>query len=114
MLSGGDLNVNILVLSPTGHILLDETSMTETSTEIKVEEDGAYKVCFDNSYSMYHSKVVYFDLGIDENNKTKVDHSELFDNLNLEKDDREDTKEIIVRIVIYIILTVKHFYLYFY
>lgn len=88
--------------------------MTETSTEIKVEEDGAYKVCFDNSYSMYHSKVVYFDLGIDENNKTKVDHSELFDNLNLEKDDREDTKEIIVRIVIYIILTVKHFYLYFY
>ena len=70
--------------------------MTETSTEINVDEHGAYKICFDNSYSLYYDKVIYFDLGIDENNKTKVDHSELLESLHLEKDQREDTQEIAV------------------
>ena len=96
VLSGGDLHVNILVLSPTGRIILDEQSMTETNTEINIDELGAYKICFDNSYSLYYDKVIYFDLGIDEHNKTKVDHSELLESLQLEKDEREDTQEITV------------------
>ena len=76
--------------------------MTETSSEIKVDEDGAYKVCFDNVYSLYYDKVVYFDLGIDENNKTKVDHAELLENLALEKDEIENTQEIVVSILIFV------------
>ena len=96
VLSGGDLHVNILVLSPTGRIILDEQSMTEINTEINIDELGAYKICFDNSYSLYYDKVIYFDLGIDEHNKTKVDHSELLESLQLEKDEREDTQEITV------------------
>jgi len=94
VLSGGHIDIHILVLSPTGRIILDEQSVTETSTEIKIDENGAYKVCLDNTFSLRSDKVVYFDLGIDENNGTTVDHAELFQQFQLEKDDIDNTKDI--------------------
>ena len=89
-MSGGYIDIHVLVLSPSGRIVLDEQGITETSTEIKIDENGPYKVCLDNTFSLRTDKVVYFDLGIDEHNRTTVDHAEL------EKDEIDDTKDIAV------------------
>jgi len=96
VLGGGDVDINIMVMSPSGRILMDEQTISEINRELEIHEDGPYKVCFDNTFSFYSDKVVYFDLGIDLHNGTAVDHEELFRGLDLAKDDYENTKEIVV------------------
>lgn len=78
---------------------MNEQRQTEVSRDIEIDEKGAYEICFDNSFSLYSSKVVYFDLGIDHYNLTGLDHLELMKDLKLEKDGYENVKEIVVRIL---------------
>lgn len=77
-------------------MIMNEERQTEVSREIETHENGAYEICFDNTFSVYSSKIVYFDLGVDQFNRTGLDHSELFNNMELEKDDYENVKGIAV------------------
>ena len=69
----------------------------EITEELTMNEDGPYEICFDNTFSTFSEKVVYFDLGIDETNRTGLDHDELMRGLELPKDDYEHREQIMVR-----------------
>ena len=67
-MKGGDLTLSYNVKSPSGEILAEEIGATSVEKTIEIKEDGVYDFCFDNKNSMFADKVVYFDLGIyDEN-----------------------------------------------
>ena len=63
-MKGGDLTLNYVVKSPSGEILAEELGATSVEKTIEAKEDGIYDFCFDNKKSMFGDKVVYFDLGI--------------------------------------------------
>ncbi|KRZ42495.1 Transmembrane emp24 domain-containing protein 1 [Trichinella pseudospiralis] len=57
---GGDLDVNVLVLNPSGSMLMQDVRKSENSHDLDVTQKGDYQVCFDNTFSSYASKTVYF------------------------------------------------------
>ncbi|XP_004206957.2 transmembrane emp24 domain-containing protein 5 [Hydra vulgaris] len=100
VLSGGEIDITLVIRSMiTGREYLNEFRQTEVSKEINIEEDGPVEICFDNRYSKFWDKVIYFDLGIDESeNKTGLDHEELFKGLHLEKDGYDNNNVIMVKL----------------
>ena len=64
VMKGGDLTLTYAIKSPTGEILAEEVGATSVEKTIEAKEDGVYDFCFDNKKSMFAEKVVYFDLGI--------------------------------------------------
>ena len=97
VMKGGDLTLNYQVKSPSGEILAEELGATSVEKTIDAKEDGIYDFCFNNKNSMFTDKVVYFDLGIYEDNQ------ELYDELGsvLSTDNSTDSKmysEIVVSI----------------
>jgi len=95
VLSGGDMDITVTIAAPTKGLLLEQFQETEVSEEIQIEEDGPYEVCFDNTFSTFTEKVVYFDLGIDENNRTGLDHIQLFKDIPVLKDDVEHVQQLL-------------------
>ena len=96
MLSGGDADITVTVTAPSGFVAMHEYRQIEITEEIQMNENGPYEICFDNTFSRFTDKVVYFDLGIDETNKTRLDHDELTRDLVLPKDDYEHREQIMV------------------
>ena len=96
MLSGGDADITVTVTAPSGFVAMHEYRQIEVSEEIQMNENGPYEICFDNTFSRFTDKTVYFDLGIDETNKTGLDHDELTRDLVLPKDDYEHREQIMV------------------
>jgi len=73
---GGQLDINVRVISPSGTILLETLHFSkdgdEGRQEIDVQEEGVYTFCFDNEMSRWTAKVVIFDISTkDRNSKPK-------------------------------------------
>ena len=96
VLSGGDADITVTVTAPSGLVAMHEYRQIEVTEEIQMNENGPYEVCFDNTFSRFTDKTVYFDLGIDETNKTGLDHDELTRGLVLPKDEYEHREQIMV------------------
>ncbi|XP_060081786.1 transmembrane emp24 domain-containing protein 7-like [Ylistrum balloti] len=61
VLRGGNNDINVWILSPNGKIVYK----ADRTTENKILFDssyGEYQFCFDNEFSAFSHKVVYFDL----------------------------------------------------
>lgn len=58
----GELDVDFYLASPTGRRIIAESRKSDSSHRIKATEEGDYKVCFDNSFSMFNTKTVFFEL----------------------------------------------------
>ncbi|XP_033735250.1 transmembrane emp24 domain-containing protein 7-like [Pecten maximus] len=61
VLRGGNNDINVWILSPNGKVVYN----ADRKTEDKVLFDssyGEYQICFDNEFSPFSHKVVYFDL----------------------------------------------------
>ena len=52
------------IQAPSGTVVAEEFSTTSAEKTIETAESGVYDFCFDNKHSMFMEKVVYFDLGI--------------------------------------------------
>lgn len=77
VLDGGDgqmseLDIDFRILSPRGPPLVSEYRKSEGAHSHLVEEFGAYKICFDNTFSYVSSKTVYFEL-LNENEEEEYD-----------------------------------------
>ncbi|CAG9838813.1 unnamed protein product [Diabrotica balteata] len=58
----GDLDINFNLVHPNGRILLTDFKKSENTHRIDVVEEGDYRFCFDNSFSSYNTKTVFFEL----------------------------------------------------
>jgi len=77
VIDGGDemtseLDINFKLLSPRGHPLVAEFKKSDGTHSHHIEEQGDYKICFDNTFSYLSSKTVYFEI-LNENEDEDYD-----------------------------------------
>lgn len=60
VISGGDLDVSYWITSPTNRIIFTELRKQGGQAHFRTEESGEFKFCFDNSFSRFAHKQVFF------------------------------------------------------
>ncbi|KAJ8915226.1 hypothetical protein NQ315_015449 [Exocentrus adspersus] len=60
----GDLDINFRLVDPTGRILLGDYKKSENTHQVTATTSGDYRFCFDNTFSSYNTKTVFFELSI--------------------------------------------------
>lgn len=65
VLRGGNNDINVEILSPNGKVVYSADRKTEDKV-LFYSSFGEYQVCFDNEFSTFSHKVVYFDLRKEE------------------------------------------------
>lgn len=63
--SHGDLDISFQLSEPGGRIIVTDYKKSENSHRHEAQVDGDYRFCFDNSFSTFTTKTVFFDLMID-------------------------------------------------
>ncbi|XP_074659995.1 transmembrane emp24 domain-containing protein 1-like [Tubulanus polymorphus] len=71
VIEGGEMDVNFILNSPSGAVLVSEKKKTDGTHKTIPNEVGDYRFCFDNSFSRFSSKLVFFDLTTNEEDETK-------------------------------------------
>ncbi|CAF1135025.1 unnamed protein product [Didymodactylos carnosus] len=90
VLSGGDFDITYWFYSPTNRVLQSDIRKKEGHQSLKLEETGEYRFCFDNSFSRFVQKQVYFSIRLMDNvNGNFGDLDEEWMN-NVAKDDLGD------------------------
>ena len=63
MLQGGDLDIDFEVVDPYGRVLVQDSRRMENLHVLeKLNADGTYQFCMDNSFSIFSDKTVYMDV----------------------------------------------------
>jgi protein ERP2 len=60
VLSGGDLDVSYWISSPSNRVVFTELRKQGGQAHFRTEETGEYRFCFDNSFSRFAYKLVFF------------------------------------------------------
>ena len=60
VISGGDFDVSFWLTSPSNRVLISELNKNMGQHQILSEEKGEYRLCFDNSFSHFAAKQVFF------------------------------------------------------
>lgn len=61
----GDLDITFHLVDPNGRILKADFKKSENNHRIDSNISGDYRFCFDNTFSSYNSKTVFFELIIE-------------------------------------------------
>ena len=62
VLAGGDADINYWFYSPTNRVLQSDSKQHDGHHTLLLEETGEYRFCFDNSFSRFSQKQVYFSI----------------------------------------------------
>ncbi|XP_022307244.2 protein SpAN-like [Crassostrea virginica] len=62
VIDGGDLDINFMVTSPHGRIMVSELMKSDAVHKLDALDLGVYKVCFDNTFSHFARKLVFFEI----------------------------------------------------
>lgn len=81
----GDLDITFHLADPTGRILLADYKKSENTHRADASINGDYKFCFDNSFSTYNSKTVFFELIIEGNDDSEWDENVDFGDINIDQ-----------------------------
>ncbi|XP_014680987.1 PREDICTED: transmembrane emp24 domain-containing protein 5-like [Priapulus caudatus] len=65
VIDGGDLDITFITQSPTGYAIITDIRKSENTHRVTASEDGDYKFCFDNTFSRFSIKLVYFELSVE-------------------------------------------------
>ncbi|CAG9764265.1 unnamed protein product [Ceutorhynchus assimilis] len=78
----GDLDISFNLIEPRGRVLVADFKKTEKSHNIDIQQTGDYKFCFDNTFSSFNTKTVYFEFTVYNNKEDQWgDNSDIhFDN----------------------------------
>ena len=61
------MDISFQVVSATGAVLVNDEKRSDEVHSLTAPDSGVYSFCFDNSFSTLAEKVVYVDLGLDDN-----------------------------------------------
>ncbi|XP_062609662.1 transmembrane emp24 domain-containing protein 1-like [Saccostrea cucullata] len=73
VIDGGDLDINFMVTSPHGRIMVSELQKSDAVHKLDATEIGVYKVCFDNSFSHFARKLVFFEIMAGDDDEDEED-----------------------------------------
>jgi hypothetical protein len=60
VISGGDYDISFWLTSPNNRVLVSDLNKNLGQHQILTEEIGEYRLCFDNTFSHYSAKQVFF------------------------------------------------------
>jgi len=92
VIDGGDMDINVMVLGPDTRVYQNDQRKTENTIKFKTYSKGDYQFCFDNQFSTFSNKIVYFEVfiedGIDDEdefdqNKMTFDGENIADQLDM-------------------------------
>lgn len=63
--SHGDLDISFQLVEPTGRIMFADFKKSENGHRIETKVHGDYKFCFDNTFSNFNMKTVFFEIIIE-------------------------------------------------
>ena len=61
----GDLDISFELQNPNGHPMVTEYKKSDNIHRLDLTVDGDYRFCFDNSFSSFNTKTVFFELIIE-------------------------------------------------
>ncbi|XP_064815696.1 transmembrane emp24 domain-containing protein 1-like [Oncorhynchus masou masou] len=65
VIAGAGMDVDFTVLSPHGFQLISEFRRSDGVHMVEPTEEGDYQICFDNSFSRFSEKMVFFEVIIE-------------------------------------------------
>ncbi|CAI5679634.1 transmembrane emp24 domain-containing protein 1b [Oreochromis niloticus] len=65
VIAGAGMDVDFTVLSPQGIRLIYESRRSDGVHVVEPTEEGDYEICFDNSFSRFSEKMVFFEIIIE-------------------------------------------------
>ncbi|XP_070683742.1 transmembrane emp24 domain-containing protein 1b [Pempheris klunzingeri] len=65
VIAGAGMDVDMTILSPEGIQLIHETRRSEGVHVVEPTVQGDYQICFDNSFSRFSEKMVFFEIIIE-------------------------------------------------
>lgn len=72
----GDLDITFRLADPTGRILLVDFKKPENNHRADAEMEGDYRFCFDNTFSSFNTKTIFFELIIENESNGEWDSEE--------------------------------------
>lgn len=60
--SHGELDISFQLVDPTGRIIFADFKKSENGHRVEATLTGDYKFCFDNKFSSYNMKTVFFEI----------------------------------------------------
>ncbi|KAG7163213.1 transmembrane emp24 domain-containing protein 1-like [Homarus americanus] len=73
----GELDINFYVAGPLGTVLVQDLRRGEGSHRTTMSEQGDYRICWDNTFSHFNTKTVFFGVMIE--NENDDDDDDLWD-----------------------------------
>lgn len=60
--SHGELDISFQLIEPTGRVIFADYKKSENGHRVEAKVTGDYKFCFDNKFSSYNMKTVFFEI----------------------------------------------------
>lgn len=92
--SHGDLDVSFQLTDPVGRVLVADYKKPENSHRHTATLEGDYRFCFDNTFSTFSEKTVFFDILIENDEQEDRDYD---DDKEMELGDAAETYMMRVR-----------------
>lgn len=73
VIKGGEMDISFWVNSPSNRIIITELRKNVGQHNFVTEESGEYRFCFDNSFSRFATKQVFFYVGTNDPNAPQFD-----------------------------------------
>lgn len=83
----GDLDITFELIEPTGRVIFADFKKSDNIHRHDVGLDGDYKFCFDNTFSSFNKKTVFFELIIEKEDENTEEqwNNDLFEGLTPEE-----------------------------
>lgn len=88
----GDLDISFTLAEGNGKILITDYKRSENIHRIDVKSDQLYRFCFDNGFSTFNRKTVFFELIIESDGDENANSRETFDYEGLNPEEVYDVK----------------------
>ncbi|XP_028304380.1 transmembrane emp24 domain-containing protein 1b [Gouania willdenowi] len=62
VIAGAGMDVDFTIISPQGISLIFETRRSDGVHVVELTDEGDYEICFDNSFSHFSEKMVFFEI----------------------------------------------------
>ncbi|XP_069694045.1 transmembrane emp24 domain-containing protein 5 [Periplaneta americana] len=62
----GEIDINFHLATPTGRVIVYDVKKPESVHRVQLSEDGDYRMCWDNTFSHFNSKTVFFEIIVED------------------------------------------------
>jgi len=81
----GDLDISFELAEPVGRIIFADFKKSENIHRYFVEIEGDYRLCFDNRFSSFNSKTIFFELIVENENEQRNNLDKILESMTPEE-----------------------------